>query len=254
MTDTVKPLESGRVQSLDRAVGLLNAVAAGAPGGRPAADLAAECGLNRATAWRLLATLEHHGMVERDPVSNRYSIGLGIARLAGSAGVSGLVRRAHATLEWVCAESGETANLAVPQRLGLAYVDEVAPPAVLTARWLGSHVPVHATSAGKAFLAWLPDDEIASILSVPLAEYTETTRTDRGALRTELADVRRLGYAVSDGELESDVNGVSAPVLDPADRPIAVVSVWGPSARVPSSRFAELGAVAIEAADRIRGA
>jgi DNA-binding IclR family transcriptional regulator len=251
MSDTVKTLESGRVQSLDRAVGLLNAIAAAAPGGRPVVELAEECGLNRATAWRLLATLEHHGMVERDSVSNRYSIGLGIARLAGSAGVSGLVRRARPTLEWVCVETGETANLAVPQRLGLAYVDEVAPSAVLTARWLGSHVPVHATSAGKAFLAWLVDDEIASILSVPLAEYTETTRTDRRALRAELADVRDQGYAVSAGELESDVNGVSAPVLDTDDRPVAVVSVWGPSARVPPDRFPELGTVAIEAAGRI---
>ncbi|MGH3360782.1 MAG: IclR family transcriptional regulator [Nocardioidaceae bacterium] len=243
--------ESGRVQAVDRAMALLNAISAAAPAGRPVAELAAEVDLNRATAWRLLATLEHHSMVERDPVSNRYSVGLGIARLAVSAGTAGLVRRAHPVLERICSETGETANLAVPQRLGLAYVDEVTPPAVLAARWLGSQAPMHATSAGKAFLAWLPDDEVASILSVPLAEYTETTRTDRTALREELAHIHRTGYAVSDGELESGVNGVSAPVLDDELVPIAVVSLWGPSARVPRGRFAEVGAVVVAAAAEI---
>lgn len=232
---------AGRVQSLDRAMALLNAVSASSPGGRPAAELADECGLNRATAWRLLATLEHHSLVERDPLTNRYAIGFAITQLATTAGVEGLIRRSHPVLERICADSGETANLAVPRRVGLAYVDEVAPPAVLTARWLGRQVPIHATSTGKALLAWLPDGEIESVLSLPLAGYTSTTRTESDALRAELMSIRKRGYSVSVGELEPDVYGVSAPVLDPHGRPFAVISVWGPRDRVPQTRFAELG-------------
>ncbi|GAA4857225.1 IclR family transcriptional regulator [Saccharopolyspora rosea] len=244
----------GRVQSLDRAVALLNAVSASAPEGRSAAELAVECGLNRATAWRLLATLEHHALVERDPVTNRYSIGFAISRMAATAGVDGLVRRAHDVLERLSRETGETANLAVAQRLGLTYVDEVAPPVVLSARWLGRHVPIHATSAGKAFLAWLPEQEVESMLNSPLAEFTETTRTDRDALRRELADIRGQGYSVSVGELESHVYGVAAPVLDARRRPVAIVSIWGPEDRVPESRFPELGALARAAAEEIAAA
>ncbi|KAA5831317.1 IclR family transcriptional regulator [Saccharopolyspora hirsuta] len=245
---------SGRVQSLDRAVALLNAVSSSAPGGRPAAELAAECDLNRATAWRLLATMEHHGLVERNPLTNRYSIGFAISRMAATAGVDGLVRRAHDVLERLSRETGETANLAVAQHLGLTYVDEVAPPVVLSARWLGRQVPIHATSAGKAFLAWLPDDEVESMLAGPLAEYTASTRTDRAALRAELAEIREQGYSVGVGELEPEVHGVAAAALDARDRPFAIVSVWGPRDRIPESRFPELGALARGAATDIAAA
>lgn len=241
----------GRVQSVDRAVALLNAVSASSPAGRPAAELAAHCDLNRATAWRLLATLEHHGLIERDPVTNRYAIGFAVSRMAATAGVDVLVRRAHDVLERLSRQTNETANLAVVQRLGLTYVDEVVPPVVLSAHWLGRQVPIHATSAGKAFLAWLSEDEVDAMFASPLPEYTATTRTDRDTLRTELAEIREQGYSVSVGELEPEVYGVAAPVLDSRRRPFAVVSIWGPRDRVPESRFAELGALACEAAAEI---
>ncbi|MBE9376611.1 IclR family transcriptional regulator [Saccharopolyspora sp. HNM0983] len=242
---------TGRVQSVDRAVALLNAVSAGRSAGRSVAELAAECELNRATAWRLLATLEHHGLVERDPVTHRYGIGFAINRMAGSAGTDSLVRAAHGTLEQLSHRTGETANLAVAQQLGLTYVDEVVPPVVLSARWLGEQVPFHATSAGKAFLAWLPEHELASMLAAPLPEYTRTTRTDEEALRTELHGIRTAGYAVSRGELESQVYGVAAPVLDAHRHPFAVISIWGPQDRLPEERFAELGALAQQAAAEV---
>lgn len=245
------PAGTGRVQAVDRAVALLNAVAAAAPSGRVLADLAADCRLNRATAWRLLATLEHHGLIERDPGSNRYSVGFTVTQLATTAGTDGLVRRAHSILERASAETGETANLAVAQRTGLTYVDEVVPPAVLSARWLGRHVPIHATSAGKAFLAWLPESEVAATLSAPLAGYTPTTRTDEQDLRAELAGIRERGYGVSTGELEASVYGVAAAALDRHGRPFAVVSLWGPSHRIPPERFTGLGEAARRAADEL---
>ncbi|MQA01792.1 MAG: helix-turn-helix domain-containing protein [Streptosporangiales bacterium] len=241
----------GRVQSVDRAVALLNAVSAAPPGGSTAAELAVACELNRATAWRLLATLEHHGMVERDPATNRYGIGFTISRLSTTAGVEGLARRAHHVLERLTRQTGETTNLAVAHRLELTYVDEVAPPVVLTARWIGRQVPIHATSAGKALLAWLPESELAELLAAPLAAYTETTRTDKEVLRAELARIRAQGYGVSIGEMEPHLNGVAAPVLDRNGRPCAVVSIWGPTDRVPEGRFPELGALVREGAAEI---
>ncbi|WP_019544159.1 IclR family transcriptional regulator [Streptomyces sulphureus] len=243
----------GRVQSLERAIALLNAVSASAPEGRSVAELAEVCDLNRATAWRLLATLEHHALVERDPAANRYTIGPAVSRMASTAGVEGLVRRSHDVLQRLCETTGETANLAVAQGGGgITYVDEVVPPAVLTARWLGREVPIHATSAGKALLAWEPRAEVEALLSRRLAGYTATTQTDREALYAELAAVRERGYGISVGELEAQLNGVAAPVLDAGGRPVAVVCVWGPHDRVPESRFAELGPQAQEAAAEIR--
>ena len=237
----------GRVQSVQRALALVEAIAA-APGGGTAAELALACGINRATAWRLLATLEEHGVVDRDPVSNRYQVGYTVARLAAASGTDGLVRRTHHILERVCAQTGEAADLAVGRRSELVYVDEVAPRSVLTVSWLARPVPLHATSTGKAWLAWLPEAEARALLGPALPGFTDATVTDAGRLLAELAEIRARGFAVCAGELEPELWGVSAPVLPPGQaRPAAVFSIWGPG-RVPPSRLDALGAVAIDAA------
>ncbi|MGI9004913.1 MAG: IclR family transcriptional regulator [Streptosporangiaceae bacterium] len=243
----------GRVQSVQRALALVEAIAA-EPGGGTAAELALACGINRATAWRLLATLEDQGVVDRDPVSNRYQVGYTVARLAAASGTDGLVRRSHHILERVCAQTGEAADLAVGRRSELVYVDEVAPRSVLTVSWLARPVPLHATSTGKAWLAWLPETEARALLGPALPGFTDATVTDAGRLLSELAQIRERGYAVCAGELEPELWGVSAPVLRPGQaRPVAVFSIWGPAGRVPPSRLDALGSVAIDAAAAVAG-
>lgn len=245
----------GRVQSVERALALLDAIADASPRGSTVAELALACGINRATAWRLLATLEGRSLVDRDPATSRYQVGYTVARLAAASGVDGLVRRAHHVLERVCAQTGEAAILAVGRRSGLVYVDEVAPPAVLTVNWLARPVPLHATSTGKAWLAWLPEPEVRGVLGPVLEGFTDATVTDVSRLLGELGQTRERGYAVSAGELEPALCGVSAPVLRHGeDRPLAVFSIWGPADRVPPPRFQALGAVAIEAAASVEAA
>ncbi|MGW2291027.1 IclR family transcriptional regulator [Streptomyces phaeochromogenes] len=242
---------SGKVQSLERAITLLEATADSAPDGETATNLASRCGLNRATAWRLLSTMEQYGLVERDPLTSRYTVGFAVARIASAAGFDGLIRRSHGVLRQVSEQTGETANLAVVQQLGLTYIDEVTPPVVLSAKWLGRQAPLHATSTGKALLAWLPAEEVDVLLAEPLTAYTDTTVADRGRLRAELAETRERGYSVCAGEMERNLYGVSAPVLGTRDRPFAVLSIWGPQDRVPESRFPALGALACGAAEEV---
>jgi DNA-binding IclR family transcriptional regulator len=238
-----------RVQSVDRALKLLSGVAVAAPRGETLMALAAQCDINRATAWRLLGTLEAHGLVDRDPSTNRYQIGFAMIRMSAAAGYDGLVRRTHPILERVSSQTGETADLAVAGSHGVTYIGEVAPPSVLAVNWLAREVPLHATSTGKAFLAWLPAAEAQGLLETPLRGFTDTTVTDPERLVRELGETRARGYAVCAGELEPTLYGVSAPVLNPKDgRPLAVFSIWGPVNRVSTSRFPALGLVAVEAA------
>ncbi|MER5394961.1 IclR family transcriptional regulator C-terminal domain-containing protein, partial [Saccharopolyspora sp. NPDC002686] len=98
-----------------------------------------------------------------------------------------------------------------------------------------------ASSQVRRAMWWWPS-------TLPASQYTSTTRTDRTALRAELAEIRELGYSVGIGELEPQVHGISAAALDARDHPFAIVSIWGPRDRVPESRFPELGALAREAA------
>jgi len=252
--DGVTPVRArgSRVQSVDRALNLLGAVAAASPRGATAAVLAAQCDLNRATAWRILGTLEDHGWVERDPSTNRYKVGLALIRMSAAAGYDGLVRRTRSVLERVSEQTGETAALAIAGLHGVTYVGEVAPQSVLTVSWLAREVPLHATSTGKAFLAWLPQDEALGLLEQPLPGFTDTTVTDPELLLAELTKIRARGYAECAGEFEATLYGVSAPVPNSADaRPLAVFSIWGPVSRVPVTRFTELGPIAVEAAKEI---
>jgi DNA-binding IclR family transcriptional regulator len=241
-----------RVQSVDRALRLLEVVAATAPRGETVTTLAARCEINRATAWRLLGTLEARGLVERDPASNRYRIGLAMIRMSASAGYDGLVRRSRHVLEAVSEKTEETAALAVAGQHGVTYVGEVTPSSVMAVNWVAREVPLHATSTGKAFLAWLPRDEALGLLDLPLPRYTETTTTDPDALLAELAAIRERGYAECAGELEPALYGVSAPILNTDGRPLGVFSIWGPVSRVPVERFETLGPLAVQAAEDVR--
>jgi DNA-binding IclR family transcriptional regulator len=198
---------SARTQSLDRAIRLLLAVGAANPDRSTVAALADDCDLNRATAWRLLTTLESHGLVDRDAGTGRYTIGFTAVQLASAAGFDGLATLAHPLLGRVSAQTGETADLAIVRPLGLTYIDEVTPPSIVAATWLGRAVPLHATSTGKAMLAWLPDQEAASLLAGPLPPYTDTTITNRDALAAELIATRQRGYGVCRGELERTLFG-----------------------------------------------
>jgi len=239
------------IQSVDRAAALIKAIA-DSPHSPTVNELATACGLNRSTAWRLLATLDSHGLIERDPISQRYSLGYAFLRIAAGADVDPLVRRARPVLEQLADETGETANLAVARRFSLVYVDQVDPAHVMAPNWFGRTVPLHATSTGKAYLAFLPQEERHAVLPRRLERYTATTVTDRRKLGEELAAARRDGFAVCVGELEESLFGASAPVLSEQGRPVAVVSVWGTEHRLPRERLAEVGRRAVEAAAELR--
>ena len=239
------------IQSVDRAAALIKAIA-DSPHSPTVNELATACGLNRSTAWRLLATLDSHGLIERDPISQRYSLGYAFLRIAAGADVDPLVRRARPVLEQLADETGETANLAVARRFSLVYVDQVDPAHVMAPNWFGRSVPLLATSTGKAYLAFLPQEERDAVLPRRLERYTATTVTDRRKLGEELAAARRDGFAVCVGELEESLFGASAPVLSEQGRPVAVVSVWGTEHRLPRERLAEVGRRAVEAAAELR--
>jgi len=239
------------IQSVDRAAALIKTIADSSHS-PTVTELAASCGLNRSTTWRLLATLEAHGLIERDPISHRYSLGYAFLRIAAGADVDPLVRRGRPVLERLARETNETTNLAVARRFSLVYVDQVDPPHVMAPNWFGRTVPLHATSTGKAYLAFLPQDEQQAVLPRRLERYTATTITDHRRLDDELASVRRDGYAVCVGELEESLFGASAPVLSEQDRPVAIVSVWGTEHRLPRERLPEVGRRAREAAGELK--
>jgi DNA-binding IclR family transcriptional regulator len=239
-----------RIQAVDRAVALLRAVADSSTP-PTALEVAQLCHINRSTAWRLLRTLEHQGLVDRDAITQRYTVGYGVIPIAAAVADDALVRRVRPLIEELSAATGESVTLAVAKRFNLTYVDQVDPPQVVMPSWLGKPLPLHATSGGKAFLAWLPSDERDGILPKVLPRYTDRTVTSREELDRELATVRSTGYALCIREYEEFSSGASAAVLSPQRYPMAVINVWGPAPRNPVKRLHEIGREAARAAHTI---
>lgn len=240
-----------RVQAVDRAVGLLKSVADAATP-PTVLELAQACGINRSTAWRLLRTLEHHGLVDRDPITQRYTIGYGAISVANAVTDDALVRRVRPLIEQLAFRTNESVTLAVAKRFNVVYVDQVDPPELIMPDWRGRSLPLHASSGGKVFLAWLRPEEREAILPAELQRYTDRTITDRGELERELDSIRRTGYAVCDREYEEFTSGASAAVLNARQAPLAVIEVWGLASRNPLSRLHEIGFEAAETAKLVQ--
>src|SRR5205809_3032108 len=177
------PQETGAVQSVGRAVSILELLADG-PGELGVSELGRRLGVHKATASRLLATLAERGLVERSPVTDKYRLGFGVVRLAASATAGlDLVRQARPVLERLAEETGETVNLAVLDREGVVNIDQITPPhLVVNVNWVGKRTPLHCTANGKALLAQLPEAQRARLLRGRLERLTQHTITDRDLL------------------------------------------------------------------------
>lgn len=235
-----------------RAVALLKAFTDAHPT-RSLGELARATGLSKATAYRLLTALEHEGLVVRDPDGVGYRLGPALIALGGRAlRANDLRRAAHEELERLAEATGETATLEVLDGADVLVLDEVVGGhRVATAPSLGARWPAHATSTGKALLAYLPEARLDDVLKGPLPRYTDRTLADPARLRRALATVRRRGYAVAFGELEEGFVAVGAPVRNHDGEVVAAVSVGGPVHRLPRRRLPALARQVRQAAERV---
>jgi DNA-binding IclR family transcriptional regulator len=244
-------LVTDRVQAVERALQLLEEVAASAV--PPAAtELAQRAGINRATAWRLLNTLEHFDLVERDPHSGRYSVSYGTVRLSLASGTTALVRRAHPVLEKLAADTDGSVFLEVASRGRLIVLDEARPASPVQVDLAGMDIPLHCGSVGKLYLASLPADELEQYLAGPLSRPTPYTITDPALLRAQIDECRRSGIAVNYKEHQEEWCGITAAVRDRAGRDLAYLNVTLPTYRWTEQALAALATQLREAAADIK--
>jgi len=239
-----------RVQSVDRAMDLLKAVA-DSESPVSVTELAHRCGLNRATAWRLLGTLEAQDMVVRDLRDGSFALGPAIATMSSKLRTS-LVEAAQPMLERVSLETGEVACLGIVHHGRVHYAAEVLPPTLREQSWVDQPVELHASSMGKAVLAYLDDDRVQELIGDHPVRFTPTTITDPVVMREELTRVRARGYAVCRGELEEGLWGVAAPLVGVDGEAVAVVCLWGPDERGDDARLEALGRLASRATRGLR--
>jgi len=216
-------------------------------------ELAREVGLNKTTVYRLLSALESEGMITRNSATDAYRLGPEVIALGGIALRANDLRSiARAELEALVQQTRESVSLDVLAGSEMMVLDEVAGQYVLgTTQFVGSRWPLHATSTGKAMLAYLSDRERKALLRTPLARFTEKTIVDVDKLSRELDRIRKQGYVVTIGELEIGFAAVSAAIRNHDGYPVAAICVEGPSTRITSDRVDEVISLVKDAAERI---
>lgn len=226
------------IQSVDRALFLLETIAE-AGGEVTLTELATRTGLNISTCHHLLATLIQRGFATKVTGRRLYALGARILYLGHACLQVDLPRRAQRYLEAVNRATGETVHLAALQG------DAVVTLAVREARHavrvdtgkVGKLEAPHATSVGKAIMAWLPEDEMRRIVAHGMKRFTDNTITEFPALLESLRVVRRNGYAVDREEFLQGVICVGAAIRDQAGTVIGAISASTPSMRASEAHI-----------------
>lgn len=208
--------------------------------------IAKELHVAPSTASRLVAMLEHHGYVHREADSRDYVIGTRLREI-GLAAVRELDIRPQTRpyLEALSAETGETVQVGILQGQYVIFLDCVEGRHNLrVSSRVGSLLPAHCLSSGKALLAELSHDDVAALYPADrLQQVTPQTIASRAKLQRALGDVRRLGYATSFSESEAGVSTVAVSIRDMAGRTRCAISVAAPESRLTAKNAAAFAKV-----------
>jgi DNA-binding IclR family transcriptional regulator len=243
------------VPAVDRAARLLRALSAHQgegphQPGMSASELSRELDISKSTLSALLATLERHGLIQRDPLTRRVQLGLALVELAASVSTDIDVREtARPHLVRLRRHSGETAILHLLSGDDVRIAERAEPDTQLkVVAPLRTRLPRFAGSVAKVLLAALEPHEAEAIVRAgALPAFTPRSIVDPDAYLEQLAQTRRRGYARENEEYLVGVSAVSAPVINHEGRTIGTISVACVKTRA-RERLQELAETVIEAA------
>jgi IclR family pca regulon transcriptional regulator len=218
-------------------------------------EIANSADLNMTTSLRIASTLEGAGYLQRDPDTKRYRPSLKVLQLGFSAVRSLDVRQvARPHLERLSRETGETVSHSALDGLEVIYVDRIRNRRIVgVILGIGSRLPAHCTSMGKAMLAFRPEDELNELLrGAELSACTANTKTTVEALSEDLERVRRQGYSTNNEELAIGLRAVAAPVWGEGGQVVAAINISGSTETISRKRLRqELAPQVMETASHI---
>jgi DNA-binding IclR family transcriptional regulator len=204
--------------------------------------LADELGLGKSTAHLLLQTLREDGLVDYDPATSAYRVGLRVFEIGATAvEQGGFGARLIGAMEDLARRSNESVSLGVLNAGSVLFVQRIESPEILRADIrLGTRMPLHASASGKALLAAMSEEEVARLLPESLPATARRTLRQRDALLAELRQIRERGYASQLEEFVDGIAALAAPVFDAGGRALAALSIAGPIGRFDEATWATL--------------
>ena len=197
-------------------------------------ELSQKIGANKSTTYRLMATLESLGALRKNPITEKYSLGLKLFELGNRVDIqSALVSQTHPELEKVASEIIETVHLGILKNDQVLMVDKVESSKGLQLNsMIGTCSPAYCTSLGKVLLAFQEFPVQAQICSsLDLVPRTEFTLTQIDQLRSELKRIKARGFAIDRQEMELGLICVGVPVFNQKGQIVAALSAAGPANR-----------------------
>jgi IclR family transcriptional regulator, KDG regulon repressor len=199
-----------------------------------------------------MMALERHSLVDKNPETGKYRLGLKLFEL-GSKAIAALDLREHSRpyLMRLQHETDETVNFGILDQGEVLYAAKIEPERNLRmASRIGIRYPAYCTSLGKAILAWLSETEVDAIIRRwGLKARGPNAITSAEALKADLKQVRARGYAIDDEENEEGARCVGAAVWDHMGRPLAAISVSAPAFRMDGAKMAEAAKAVMRAAN-----
>lgn len=235
----IRAVETPPVQSVERALSLLEAVA-GSAEPVPLANLTDVLGIDPSSVFRLANTLKRRGFLANPNGRKHYVLGPAVWRLSREYNWSRmLISISHEAVKALAMRTGETAHLAVREGREVFFIDHYASgdQGVIVAGQTGKLMPLHCTAHGKALLADFGLAELKALYgTTPLERYTARTSVSLPELAAACSRVRAKGFSVDDGEYLEDVRCVAAPVRDRGGLVIGSVGVSAPATRMAGGR------------------
>lgn len=220
------------VPGLSRGLAVLEAFGAERPA-LTLMELSRRVGLPRSSVYRLAYTLSELGFLVRDPGTKTYRLGARVLNL-GFAYLSSqeLVDVARPHLEALRDRTNSAAHLAVLDGREIVYLARLSDQRALTSRiQVGTRLPAHATTMGRAILAFTPPDEVRPIFAgASLRKYSEATAADVDQLEVQLRGDRARGYVVSRSGFEPGIASVAAPIFRPVQSVAGAINITTPEA------------------------
>ncbi len=221
-----------------RAIKVLRHIAAGRSVANQS-QAAREIGINRTTLLRLLHTLEAEGMIEPLQGGDDYILGTGVIELAAQKLSSlDVAQAAGPVLSGLAERLGLSCHLGILDRREVLYVVRATPEVHLVSNVrIGTRLPAHASSMGRAILAQMSREVVDEIFAgADLFAVTAVTPTTLGALHAELGKVRESGFVDSRSSYEQGIDSIAAPVFDHSGTVIAAINASGPESAFGGAR------------------
>jgi IclR family pca regulon transcriptional regulator len=225
------------IESLDRGLRVFELFGAQS---RPMtlSDVAKAADLPRATARRILFTLEHRGYVVSD--GKLFALTPQVLALAGSYMTSNqVVTILQPVLDQISSDAQEISSLAVLQGHDVIFVARASPARVFSAGIdLGYRLPAYCSSVGRAMLGKYTNDDLTDVLdNMTLTAMTPFTVTDKESLKAAIITDREKGYSLVDREAEPGFRSISVPVRRYDDVIVAAINMGAHVDRVSTGEM-----------------